>query len=94
MYCRSEGLDYEIKRSIDDFNVYIYTDRRNEDGFVSALSFLKDSDIIKLHIKMQYDIEKNGYYVTDVFSSGPEDPGTPEDIIIEQGGKLINTNDY
>lgn len=94
MHCRSEGLDYEIKRSINDFNVYIYTDRRNEDGFVSALSFLKDSDIIKLHIKMQYDIEKNGYYVTDVFSSGPEDPGTPEDIIIEQGGKLINTNDY
>ena len=78
----------------DRLSALISRTERNEDGFVSALSFLKDSDIIKLHIKMQYDIEKNGYYVTDVFSSDPEDPGTPEDIIIEQGGKLINTNDY
>lgn len=91
MHCRSEGLDYENKRSIEDFKLYIYTDKRNEDGRVSIISFLKDSDIIKLHIKMQYDIDTDGYYITDVFASSPDDPGTPENIIIEQGGQLVDT---
>lgn len=94
MHCRSEGFDYENKRNIEDFKVYLTEDRRNEDGFVSVISYLKESDVIKLHILMQYDIGKDAYYITDVFSSSPEDPGTPENIIIDKGGKLLDTDDF
>lgn len=94
MHCRSEGFNYENKRTIEDFKLYLTEDRRNEDGFVSIISYLKGSNIIKLHILLQYDIEKDAYYITDIFSSSPDDPGTSENTIIERDGKLINTNDY
>lgn len=90
MHCRSCGMDYEVKRTISDFNVYMYEDNRNEEGTVSAISFLKGSDVIKLQINMQYDITRNGYYITDVFPSSPDKIGTNEKTIIEQGGKLVN----
>ncbi len=90
MHCRADGLDYKSKRSLQDFKVYMYNDKRYEEGRVSAIAFLKESDIIKLHINMEFDISREGFYITDVISSEAGEGGTSEEIIIEQGGKLVD----
>lgn len=58
MQCREFGIDYETKRSAEDFNVYIYNDKRDTEGFVSFVVYLEDSELVKFHIKTQYDINK------------------------------------
>lgn len=66
MQCREFGVDYEITRSTEDFNIYIINDKRHTEGMVSFAIYLKDSNMIKFHIKTQYDINKKGYYIEEI----------------------------
>lgn len=66
MQCREFGVNYEITRSTDDFNIYIINDKRNTEGMVSFSVYLKDSNMIKFHIKTQYDMKKKGYCIEEI----------------------------
>lgn len=72
MQCREFGIDYEVTRSASDFNIYIFNDKRFDEGMVSFSVYLKDSDMIKFHIKTQYDINKKDYCIEEII---PRDAG-------------------
>ena len=88
MQCREFGIDYETKRSAEDFNVYIYNDKRDTEGFVSFVVYLEDSELVKFHIKTQYDINKKGYCIEEIIPRNAGEAALQahemEDMIVEK----------
>ena len=87
-HCRSEGLDYKKERLLEDFNVYMdYEDI--DEGLAWVSAYIKESEAIYLRIKIEFDILKDGYCITDVSSSETGD-GASEKYAIERGEKLVD----
>lgn len=88
MQCREFGIDYETKRSAEDFNVYIYNDKRDTEGFVSFVVYLENSELVKFHIKTQYDINKKGYCIEEIIPRNAGEAALQahemEDMIVEK----------
>ena len=83
MQCREFGIDYETKRSAEDFNVYIYNDKRDTEGFVSFVVYLEDSELVKFHIKTQYDINKKGYCIEEIIPRNAGEAAAQQSYIKE-----------
>lgn len=90
MQCREFGIDYETLRSSEDFNIYIFNDKRDTDGMVSFSVYLKGSEYIKFHIKTQYDINKKGYCIEKITPRSPGESAAAQSYIQERY-QLIDT---
>lgn len=95
MQCREFGIDYETKRSAEDFNLYIYNDKRDTEGFVSFIVYLEDSELVKFHIKTQYDINKKGYCIEEIIPRNAGEAAAQQSYIKENYSSVdIDNIDY